>query len=106
MARIDLKTYYKNFFKEECYEHEQIKGINAVHAISSEYYDVQFGRHSITYRDKTNKLTIPLEHVMTYTAVIYLDHFIENNVSNMDVNLLKKRISTILNFLKVKYQFE
>lgn len=106
MARIDLDTYYKNFFKDACYDHEQIRGINAAHAISSECYDVQFGRHSITYRDKNNKLTIPLEHDMTYTAVIYLDYFIENNICNMDANLLKKRISTILNFLKVKYQFE
>jgi hypothetical protein len=106
MARINLETYYKDFFKDAYYDQEQFKGINASHAISSEYYDVQFGRNSIIYRDKANRLTIPIEHDVTHTILIYLDYFIENNNCDADINLLRKRISTTLAFLKAKYQFE
>lgn len=107
MTRIDLETYFRNLFKNVTYDYEHVKGINAAHAISSEYYDVQFGRNSITYRDKINTLIIPIEHDMDHTIVIYLTYYIENNNNlNIDVDILKKRISTILDFLKVKYLFE
>ena len=106
MARIELETYYKNLFKDTNYENEQLKAINAAHAISSSYYDSRFGRNSITYRDKINQLTIPIEHDMMHIIVIYFDYFIENNIYNIQVSLLRKRISTILDFLNVKYQFK
>lgn len=53
-----------------------------------------------------NKLTIPIEHDMAHLIIIYLKHFTENNSCVIDMDLLKKRISTILEFLKDKYQFE
>jgi|GEM_PF-4951565 len=106
MSRINLEVYYKNFFKDAYYDHEQLKSINAAHAISSEYYDVKFGRNSIIYRDKAYDFAIPLEHDITHKIIIHLDYFFENNSCDIDVNLLKKRISTILTFLKVKYKFE
>lgn len=106
MARIDLDTYYKNFFNNDVSDLEQLREINYSHAISSKYYDVQFGRNSMLYRDRSYKLAIPIEHGLEHEIVIYFTHFLENNKCYVPVDILKSRISTILNFLKVKFSFE
>ena len=106
MARIDLDTYYKNFFSNLNTDLEQLKEINYSHAISSKYYDIQFGRNSLLYRDKNHKLNIPIEHDIKHKLIIYLAHFLENNECHVPVDILKSRISIILNFLKVKFYFE
>ncbi len=105
MARIDLKTYYKNFFGASSSDSEQLKEINFSHAISSKYYDVQFGRSSLLYRDKYSNLVIPIEHDVKHDVVIYLECFLENNECHIPINILRSMISNILNFLKVNFHF-
>lgn len=107
MPRVDLDIYYKGFFKNfDSHFCEQFKKINGGHVISSSYYDVQFGRHSLIYRDKTHKLVMPVEHDTAHALVIYLHHFFENNKCDIAESALRKRIDSALSFLKVKHQFE
>ena len=106
MARIALDTYYKSIFKNDIYSNEFFKEINRAHVISSEYYDVQFGRDSLLYRDKNNKVNIPIEHDLSHILIIHFDYFFENNKCDIAPKKLKERISTALDFLKAKYQYE
>ena len=106
MARVDLDTYYKSLFKNNDILREQFREINRGHVISSKYYDVQFGKDSLIYRDKTHKLVIPIEHDISHMLVIHLHYLFENNECDIFPPVLQGKISEALKFLKVKHQFE
>ncbi|QLH43919.1 MAG: hypothetical protein HWD59_15295 [Coxiellaceae bacterium] len=99
MARVNLEKYYKGLFKDEIYQKEKFIEINRAHVISSKYYDVQFGRDSILYRDKFNNLRIPIEHDITHKVIICWSFFIENNPGyNIPSDILKTRIAAAFDF--------
>jgi hypothetical protein len=106
MARIELETYYKALFKEQNYANEEIKEINRAHAISSSFYDIQFTRNSLIYRDKNSTLVVPIEHNFSHEIILHLTYFSQNNKCNMPLNILQKRIENALDFLKVKFEVE
>lgn len=106
MARIALEKYYKGFFKDYQSSHEEFREINKGHVISSNYYDVQYGRNSLIYRDISHNLAIPIEHDISHTIVVYLGYFFEHNECNIHMNSLKEKIGNALKFLNVKCQFE
>jgi hypothetical protein len=107
MSRVSLDTYYNGFFKVNDENlPEEFREINRGHVISSEYYDIQFGRNSLIYRDKIHRLVIPTEHDVAHTLIVYLHYFFEKNKCDIAEKTLQERISKTLTFLSVKYKFE
>jgi hypothetical protein len=84
MSRLSLDKYYKTFFKGQKPPIEQLKKINCAHVISFEYFDVRYGKHNITYRDRHNTLIIPVEHIITHEMVIHFNDFYRS--SNMKID--------------------
>jgi hypothetical protein len=101
MAITSLDRYYKGLFKNEHYPDEIFKEINRAHVVSSEYYDVRYGRNSLVYRDRENKFIVPIEHGVDHKIYIYFKHFCENKETNIEVTFLKNRILKTLAFLEI-----
>ncbi len=70
MARISLEKYYNSFFSNKA-GMEEIREINRAHAISSDYYDLQFGRNNLLYRDQFSKINIGIEYGVDNVMIIY-----------------------------------
>lgn len=105
MGRVDLDIYYKHIFKDDDFVSEQFREISRAHVISSRYYDVQFGRHTLIYRDKAHKIVVPIEHALDGLC-IYLESCFKNSKCDISLFVLQEKISRALAFLKVKHQFE
>ena len=105
MSRVSLEVYYKSFFnKESAGKLESFVAINRAHVLSSEFYDVQFGRSSLVYRDNHFNLVIPVDHDIKNTLIVYFNSFLSNNLRKPSENLLMARLRNSLNFLKVEYE--